>query len=154
MLQRKEYVKLCGVWLQEDGGWEKNTVELCKKAYSRLSLLTKLKYAETSIEDLVIIYKSFIRSRLEFCSVAFHSGLTNNQSKSLDRCEAVCLKIILHESYISHEAACEMLGLKKLSDRKEERCKQFAMTSLKHPQNKRIFPLNDENKTCVRYREP
>ena len=108
LLERKQFIKLCGVWLQEDGGWEKNTQELCKSAYARLSLLTKLKYAGTSIEDLVQVYKTFIRSKLEFCSVSFHSGMTKHQSDTLNRCEATCLRIILEESYVSHEAACEM----------------------------------------------
>ena len=30
-LERKQYMKLLGIWLQEDGGWDKNTKELCKK---------------------------------------------------------------------------------------------------------------------------
>ena len=95
VIERKKFIKLCGVWLEEDGGWEKNTQELCKSAYARLSLLTKLKYAGTGIEDLVQVYKTFIRSRLEFCSVAFHSGLTKQQSYTLDRCEATCLRVVV-----------------------------------------------------------
>ena len=53
-LERKKFIKLCGVFLQEDGGWGKNTQELCKSAYARMSLLTKLKYAGpgTNIQDL------------------------------------------------------------------------------------------------------
>ena len=123
------------------------------KHYARMSLLTKLKYAGTSIEDLAQIYKTFIRSRLEFCSVAFHSGLSKQQSETLNRCEAICLKIILQESYISHSAACEMLGLDKLSDRREARCYKFSKQCLSHPQNNRMFPTNTTN-TTVRSREP
>jgi hypothetical protein len=152
-LERKEFVKICGVWLQEDVGWEKNTQEICKKAYARLGMLTKLKYAGVSTEDLVELYKLFIRSRLEFCSVAFHSGLTKRQSDSLERCEAVCLRVILKESYISHEAACEMLGLERLSERRQSRCLSFGLKALKHPQNHRMFPQNPHNYMNVRNRE-
>ena len=80
LLERKSTIKLLGMWLQEDGGWESNIKDLCRKAYARLSLLTKLKYAGTSIEDLVHIYKMYIRSRLEYNSVVFHSSLTQQQS--------------------------------------------------------------------------
>ena len=153
LIERNRAIKLCGVWLQEDGGWGKNTDELCKNAYARIGLLTKLKYAGTGIEDLVKIYKTFIRSKLEFCSVAFHSGLSKQQSNTLDRCEATCLKIILQESYISYEAACEMLGLTKLSERRLARCYRFSQQCLKHPQNQRIFPRN-ENTNNLRSKEP
>jgi hypothetical protein len=155
-LERKEAVKICGVWLQEDGGWEENTKQLCKSAYARLGMLTKLKYAGVRTEELVQIYKTFIRSRLEYCSVAFHSSLSQRQSEALDRCEAVCLRVILQESYVSHSAACEMLGLDRLSARREARCLQFSLKALKHPQNNRIFPSNPNLETNieVRNREP
>ena len=44
-IERQKYVKLLGVWLQPDGGWEKQVKELCKTAYTRMSFLTKLRYA-------------------------------------------------------------------------------------------------------------
>ena len=38
LIERKSHVKLLGVWLQEDGGWEKQVRESCKKAYARMNL--------------------------------------------------------------------------------------------------------------------
>ena len=146
-MERKNSIKLLGMTLQEDGGWEENTRDLCKKAYARISLLTKLKYSGTSIEDLVHVYKMYIRSRLEYNSVVFHSSLTQEQSKKLDRCEAVCLKIILQEMFVSHSAACEMLGIRKLSLRRETRCLNFSKNCLKQPQNKHFFLLAKMFKT-------
>ena len=156
LLERKRTIKLLGMWLQEDGGWESNIKDLCRKAYARLSLLTKLKYAGTSIEDLVHIYKMYIRSRLEYNSVVFHSSLTQKQSNTLDRCEAVCLKIILQDMFVSHSAACEMLGLTKLSLRRQSRSLSYAKKCVKHSQNKRMFPLNPNlnNTLDIRNREP
>ena len=156
LLERKNSIKLLGMILQEDGGWEENTRDLCKKAYARISLLTKLKYSGTSIEDLVHVYKMYIRSRLEYNSVVFHSSLTQEQSNKLDRCEAICLKIILQEMFVSHSAACEMLGLRKLSLRRQSRCLDFSKKCLKHPQNRRLFPpnINIQNDLNVRDREP
>ena len=37
LIERQQYVKLLGVWLQEDGGWEKHVKETYKKAYRRMS---------------------------------------------------------------------------------------------------------------------
>ena len=75
-LERFTVTKVLGLWLSEDLSFSKNTTELCKKAYSRLSMLTKLRYVGLSIEELINIYKLFIRSIAEYCSVVFHSSLT------------------------------------------------------------------------------
>ena len=139
---KKEYIKLLGVWLQPDCGWEKNTQELCKKAYARISMLTKLKYAGVCIEDLIHMYKQYIRGTLEYCSVAFSSSLTAQQSASLERCQAVALRIILNESYVSYSAALEMCGLDLLESRRLARCLQYSLKCIDHPQNARFFPLN------------
>ena len=154
-MERQNSIKLLGVWLDEDGSWRKNTQELCKRAYSRLSMLSKLRYAGVSTEDLVLIYKLHIRSCLEYSAVAFHSSLSSQQAAALERCQAVCLRVILGESYVSYDAAMEMTGLEKLSDRRQKRCEDFAKKCIKHPSNKRIFPLNQDpsNQHEVRNRE-
>ena len=94
------------------------------------------------MKDLITIYKTFIRSTLEYNSVVFHSSLTSQQEESLERCQSVCLKVILQESFVSYSAALEMLGLQTLKHRREERCIQFSKKSVKHKTNIRMFPLN------------
>ena len=94
---------MLGVWLQQDGGWGKQVKELCKKAYRRMSLLTKLRYAGVERKELVHNYKQFIRTALEYCSVAMHSSLTEVQSSSLEHCQAVALRVILQDDHLSYE---------------------------------------------------
>ena len=43
-LDRIEETKLVGVWLTTWLDWDKNTREICKKAYARMTMLTKLMY--------------------------------------------------------------------------------------------------------------
>ena len=69
VLERKSCMKLLGVWLQENGRWDKNIAETCKSAYQRVSMLTKLRYAGEITENLIHIYKEFIRSKLEYCLI-------------------------------------------------------------------------------------
>ena len=40
-IEWQKYLNLLGVWLQEDGGWQKQIDETCKKAYRKMSFLTK-----------------------------------------------------------------------------------------------------------------
>ena len=48
--------QLLGVWISEDLSWSKNTKELCRKAYSRMTMITKLKYVGVRIKDVIDIY--------------------------------------------------------------------------------------------------
>ena len=83
-IEQVPVAKLLGVWISEDLSWSRNCKEICIKAYSRLSMITKLKYVGVKIEDLIDIYILFIRSVTEYCSVAFHSSLTLEQSNKLE----------------------------------------------------------------------
>ena len=141
-LEQKSLSKILGVWISEDLSWDKNTQEMCQKAFSRISMLTKLRYVGVNTEDLIEIYVLFIRSITEYCAVAWHSSLTVEQSTDIERIQKTCLRVILGDSYVSYSAALEMTGLQTLYDRREKRCLDFALKAMKHPINKRMFPLN------------
>ena len=59
--------------------------EICTKVFSRLGMITKLKYVGVGMEDLIDIFKLFIRNVSEYCSVLFHSRLTVEDSNKLER---------------------------------------------------------------------
>ena len=134
--------KLLGVWISQDLSWERNTTEMCRRAYSRMSMITKLKYVGVSVQDLIEVYVLFIRSVLEYCAVAFHSSLTVQQATDIERVQKTCLKVILGDKYTTYSEALVECGLQTLHDRREVRCLNFALKSMKHPINRRIFPLN------------
>ena len=96
-LDQKEVSKLLGLWITEDLSWSRNCQEICKKAFSRLSMITKLKYAGVSIDDLLDIYILFIRSITEYCAVVFHSSLTQEQSSKIEMIQKTCPRVILAE---------------------------------------------------------
>ena len=144
-IDQKEACKILGVWISQDAGdWERNTKEICKSAYARISMLTKLRYVGVRMEDLLEIYVLFIRSRTEYCSVAFHSSLTQEQSRKLENIQRTCLKIILQENYLNYESACEVTGLPQLSLRRETRCLSFARRCLRTDEMAKFFPLTPD----------
>ena len=143
---RVSVTHLLGVWLQEDMKWGENTKQICVTAVSRVSMLCKLKYAGISIEDLLTIYILYIRSVAEYCSVVFHSGLTECQTNKLESIQRNCLRVILGENYISYEAALEMCSLQKLETRRESRQLSFALKCLKTEFNSDMFPKHDSSK--------
>ena len=154
LLERVESIKLLGMHITQDLSWDRNCQEICQRSYSRSSLLTKLKYAGISTEDLVEIYILFIRSIIEYCAVVYHSSLTVKQSDKLESIQKTCLRVILGDMYISYTAALEMTGLQTLYDRRQDRCLKFALKSTKIPLGKRLFPLNHvDNGRSIRSRE-
>ena len=141
-LDRINVTKILGLWISEDLSWTKNCQEICQKAYSGLSMITKLKYVGVNTEDLLDIYILFIRSITEYCAVVFHSSLTQQQSDKLEKIQKTCLKVILDDMYINYEAALEMTALLTLHQRRLNRCLDFSLKCVKHPRNTRLFPLN------------
>ena len=142
-----------GLWITEDLSWSRNCQEICKKAFSRLSKITKLKYVGVSVDDLLDIYILFISSVTSYCAVAFHSSLTEEQCSKLE-IQKTCLKVILGEMYVSYSAALEMCGRQTLFDRRQKRCLDFASKCVKHTKNRRLFPLNPvTSEHYLRYKE-
>ena len=153
-IDQKNVSRILGCWVDEDAGkWNTNTKELCKSAYSRMSMLTKLKYVGVSTEDLIEIYTLFIRSRAEYVSVVWHSSLTQEQAQKIESIQKTCLKIILRDNYIDYPTALEWTGLKELFLRRQNRCLAFAKSSLKYPIGAKMFPSNHEHSQNIRIRE-
>ena len=154
-LEEVQETKLLGVYIDQNLSWARNCKEITTRAYTRLSMLTKLKYAGVATEDLLDVYKLFIRSCAEYCSVAFHSSLTQEQSNKIERIQRTCLRVILGEMYlyISYSSALEMGALQTFFDRRDKTCLDFSLRCLKNKRTSRRFPLNPTNTMGVRTHE-
>jgi hypothetical protein len=154
LLKKEKVICHLGLWIAEDLTWNKNTSEICKKAYSRMKMLTKLKILGTKTEDLIDIYWLYIRSQTEYCSTVFHSSLTEKLSKKIESIQKTSLKVILGDNYISYEAAMEMCGLESLSQRRENRCLKFGIWCSRNITTSATFPCNPTTDTHnIRKRE-
>ena len=142
-IERLSAIKLLGVWISEDLSWDLNCQETCKKAYKRISLLTKLKYVGVPTSDLVTIYCLFIRSCLEYCSVVFHPSLTKQQSDMYERVQKICLKVILSPHYVDYKSALLTCNLSLLSQRREDRCLSYSLKCTQHQKHRKMFPLSE-----------
>ena len=139
-----EEVKLVGVWVTTFLDWDKNTREVCKRAFARITLLTKLKYVGISREDLLDVYKLYISSILEYCSVVWHSTLTVQQSSDIENVQKLCMKIVLGPDYTGYSEALVTCNLQRLDERRESRCLKFGLKSLLHPVHSNLFPVNPQ----------
>ena len=118
--------------------------EVVKNAYARLTILKKLVKFDVPVEDLLNIYILFIRSRLEFSAVVWHSSITGGEEIELERVQKVALRLILQEDYDGYESALQLTNLKNLKSRREGLCLSFAKKCIKSEHSQDMFPINSK----------
>ena len=70
--------KLLGVCITSDLKWNRNTDYLVKDANRRMRILLQASKFSRNLQDLLVIYKCFIRSKLEQSASVWHSSLSKN----------------------------------------------------------------------------
>jgi hypothetical protein len=116
-------------------------------------MLSKLKYTGVSTENLLEIYRLFIRSKAEYMSALWHSGLTLEPENRIENIQKTSLKIILQEMFINYDVALEISGLSRLSQRRQAHCVTFAKRCLRNKQTAKMFPLNPDALLDLRHTE-
>ena len=91
--------ELLGTTITNNLKWDRNTEELDKKASKRMQLPFRASKFTTSRKDLKVIYVTFLRSILENSSVVWHSSLTQNKSRALERIQKMTVKGIIGSHY-------------------------------------------------------
>ena len=101
---------------------------MVKKANQKVWLLSRLKQYNICEEDLIEIYITCIRSKLEYCVPVWNASLTEDDKTEIEWIQKIALKIILGEEYGGNQTALEMCLLKTLEERKEDLCLSFALS--------------------------
>ena len=145
--------KLLGTIISSDLKWNMNTERLVKNANKRMRLLHVAAKFVNNDQDIVYLYKMFIRSVLEFSAVVWHSSMSQNNVSDIERIQKSALKVILKERYTDYKSALNELNLESLSKRREILCLRFANKSLKLQNFKNLFPISNINKHCMKMRK-
>ena len=110
--------KLLGLWIDDDLKWKTNTEYIVKNAAKQLYFLKILKGYNAPREDLKTFYISAIRLILEYGTKIWHEGLTEGQSKDIERIQRRGMKIICPEK--TYEQALIECGMETLENRREK----------------------------------
>ena len=145
-LGRLSVIKVLGIWLQDDLKWNYNTKQICIKAYSRMNILNKLKHVGICESDLLTIYKLFIRSICEYCSVVYHTSLTKELSDKIEAIQSTALKIILAERYVDYKSSLVYFKMECLSQRRQNHMERFVVKCTKDTFNQSLFPRNQNER--------
>ena len=136
-------VKLLGVIISDDLKWHKNTNYLTKKANKKMRMLhIAAKFTKNS-DHLKHIYKTFIRSNLEFSSTVWHSSLSVADKQDLERVQKAAVKVILGKNYQNYKKALGELKLESLDERREAMAMKFVKKSLDNSNFSKLFPLRE-----------
>ena len=133
--------KLLGVFITNDLKWNKNTEQLVKDANKRMRVLHRAAQFSSNKQDLLVIYKMFIRSKLEQSASVWHSSLSKCNESDLERVQKSALKVILRDEYKSYKDALKILNIESLFERRELLCLKFAKKGLKLTNFKNMFPI-------------
>ena len=136
---------LLGTTVSSDLKWHKNSQQLTQKGYQRMTILRKLYPFDVPQEDMVLIYKMFIRSILEFNSNVWFSSITVEEREDIERVQRVACKIILKSDYINYNQALQKLNLQNLSERRQMLATRFAQKCANSERFCDLFPLNNNN---------
>ena len=145
-LQVVQETKLLGYWLTNDMKPHKHIEYLLSIANKRMWAISKLKFAGASNCDLKYFFIMKIRSVLESSAVVFHSMLTEDDAKNLERIQKSFCHVLLGHMYNNYEEALEQLDLESLGERRETLCLNFALKCLRNQKFKNLFnrtPPND-----------
>ena len=74
----------------------------------------------------------------------WHSSLSLENRKDLERVQKTAFKIILGNKFKSYENGLKILDLQTLEERRNEICLNFAKRTSKHPKFKHLFPVNSK----------
>ena len=91
--------KLLGTVITNNLSWNRNTEELVKKGFRRMQLLYRAASFTNSRVDLKAIYLTYIRSIVEQSAVVWHSSLSNENRKNLERIQKAAVKVIMGGGY-------------------------------------------------------
>ena len=132
--------KILGIWIQDNLKWDKNITEITKKANRRLYMLRMLKKFGFNHQELITVYKGYVRPLLEYCDSTWHSSLTAGQSKSLEQLQRRACRIVQGRNFTSYSDALSDCDLDSLYDRRVEHCLRFAEGLSKCSRTNELLP--------------
>ena len=121
-LEVVEELRLLGVVVTSNLSWQPHVDLMCKKAFTRMWMLRRLKPLGASVKELLEVYQTQIRCLLEFAVAAWNSGLNKAQVKQLERVQKCALAIIIEADYKSYDNALTTANLNNLEEKVLSKC--------------------------------
>ena len=107
------------VWLQHTLSWDKHISEMISKSNRRLYMLRMLKRFGFKKDELITVYKGYIRPLLEYADVVWNSSLTLQQTKTIEQVQRRACRIVVGHNFSSYNKALSDCEIESLATRRE-----------------------------------
>ena len=77
-------------------------------------------------DELITVYKGYIRPLLEYANVVWNSSLTLKQTKTIEQVQRRACRIVLGHNFLSYTKALSDCEIESLATRREDHCLKFA----------------------------
>ena len=148
-LERVDSLTLLGVAIQSDLKWDNQVQQMISRAARRLYILSVLKKSGVNANDLVTIYKAYIRPLMEFGVPVWGSGITNTQSDKIERIQRRALRFIVYPADLSYKQRLTRFNLPMLCERRNDLLLRFGRGLLKSERHRDMLPATRQ---CVSHR--
>ena len=128
-LKLVEKTKQLGLVLISDLKWSENTESLIKRANARIEILRKMSMFNVPVPDMLVAYKTFIRSILEQSCVIWQSTLNEDDREDVERVQKNAFRNIIKEKYLNYEHSLLFLKMNSLHLRREKLLYSFGKKS-------------------------
>ena len=145
--------KILGFILRSDLKTISNTEYICKKAYSRMWVIRRLKTLGCPIPELLEVLKQQIVSICEFGAAYWGCMITKTESNMLERCLKTGLHIIFQEQYISFTHCLQLAKISCLKQRRIAIITRFSLSAKKNTRYKNWFCQSEEPDEGARTRQ-
>ena len=142
-IEQVKNIKVLGTILSDDLSWNANCTAIIKKCYSRMQLLRKVASFGTDPLIMKTIYIQIIRVVLEGSCQVWGGSLTTENKNALERCQKLCLKIILPNK--TYKEAMIFLQIDDLETRRKNITLKFAKNARYHEKLSKLFQTNPKS---------
>ena len=127
-----EEQKILGTIIRSDMKTLSNTEYICKRAYTRMWILRRLKALGCPIPELLDVLRQQILSICEGNVAYWGPMITREESNMLERCLKTGLHVIYQEKYITFEQILKVANMKSLKTRRVELISSFSKKAFRH----------------------
>ena len=128
VLERISSAKILKVIVSSDLSWGHHIQYICPKASQPVYFLCMLRRPDASSTDMLNFYKSTIRASVEYACPVWHTGLTVEQTDSVETIQKRAMKIISPD--MTYAEALGAAGLERLDARRERLARPFFLQIL------------------------
>ena len=156
LIESGDSMKVLGFSFSSKPSMHAHVESIRKKFRRKYWALYHLRRAGFTEEELAKVYRTIILPIADYCSIVYHSMITDEQDQVLERLQSQALKII-YGPYMKYSDMRTKAGVTTLRQRRIEAVDKFAGKCLTNDRFKHWFPLRRQgragNRTGERYQE-